>query len=514
MTKHVAIVGGGAAGWMTAAYLARMLTANSPGGVKITLIESEDIGTIGVGEGTFPSIRKTLQRIGIDESALICEANATFKQGVQFVNWKHGPDKPDDYLHPFQISDLPTGLQLLPYWLLGAAGDKAWDGVSTPQRRVVEAFRAPKLIGHDDYTGPLAYAYHFDAADFAKLLRRKAVALGVQHIIDTVHDVQMTDDGAIGAVVTGKHGNISADLYIDCTGFRAQLIGEALKSPFRSYQHQIFTDRAVAMQVPYANPDGPVPSATRAVAQTNGWIWDIGLGSRRGTGYVYSSSHCSDESAIDTLRKYIGPAAEGISPRKLKFEAGYRPVQWIKNCVSIGLSSGFIEPLEATGIGFVEVAALYVATLFAWDGPVDAGAEVFNRFMCRRYQNAIDFIKLHYALSARSDSDFWRDNRAPLTLSDDLKDRLDRWRHRIPDFVDVDLSVDIFTPANWQYVLYGMGYRTDLSARKGAYRFYDEARAAFAENLRQGEYALTALPSHRDILNQIRAGGSPASNAA
>lgn len=511
MVRQVVIVGGGTAGWMTAAYLGRMLSADMPGGVSIRLIESEEIGAIGVGEGTFPSIRKTLQRLGMDEASLVAKAGGTFKQGVQFVNWRHGPQTPDEYLHGFQINDQPSGLQLLPYWLLGAAGEREWAQVCTPQWRVVQDMRAPKQSEHADFDGPLAYAYHFDAVELAKLLKARALSSGVQHISDTVQSVNMSEDGSIRSVKTLKHGDIDADIFIDCTGFRARLIEGAMKSPFRSCRDQIFADRAVAMQVPYNRPDAPISSATVSTAQAHGWTWDIGLSTRKGIGYVYSSDHCSDDAAESLLRTYAGASAKDVSARFLKFEAGYRPVQWVKNCVSIGLSAGFIEPLEATGIGFIEVAALYLATLFPWDGPIDAGAATFNRFMRRRYENTVDFVKLHYAISKRNDSDFWLDNRNPSTLSDGLKDRLEQWRFRIPDYVDVDLSADIFTPANWQYVLYGMGYKTDLSARAKAYKFHDEARAAFAEVRRQGEYALTVLPKNRDLVSQVVAKQSDAS---
>ncbi len=509
MTKRLVIVGGGAAGWITACYLARMLSADLADGVQITLIESEDIGILGVGEGTFPSIRKVLNLIGLDESVLIRDAGATFKQGIRFLNWRHAPqtDAGDEYFHPFQNQSQETGLDLLPYWLLGVAGEARWADINTVQRRAVDACLAPKLITHENYAAPLGYAYHFDAVAFARVLRTRAIAQGVTHVVDTVDEVRLTDDGAIDCLVGRKSGEVRADLYVDCTGFRSQLIGQALGSPFKSYRDQLFVDRAVALQVPYDRPDAPIASCTISTAQENGWTWDIGLSARRGVGYVYSSAHTSDDRAEQVLRAHIGPASEGLPARILKFEAGFRPVQWRKNCVAIGLSAGFIEPLEATGIGFAEIAALTLSNLFPWSGDHETSARQFNHHMAQRYEHVIDFIKLHYCLSQRTDTAFWRDNCAPESISDGLKDRLDIWRHRPPSFLDVDLGHDIFTEHNWQYVLYGMGYRTDMSHRRGALRYFDEAREQFAELRRQGDNALRLLPRHRDLVDQVCAEG-------
>lgn len=509
VSKTVLVVGGGTAGWITAAYLAKVLAPKSADGIRVTLVESRDIGIIGVGEGTFPSIRKVLKRIGVDEADLIRECSATFKQGIRFVDWRYTPGqgKPDHYVHPFDVARAGGGLDLLPYWLLGCAGDVGWDAVSTVQRRVADDDRAPKLISHEDYGAPLNYAYHFDAAKLAALLRKTAIGLGVHHVVDTIDAVHLTPDGAIDSLTARDGGKMTADLYIDCTGFRAQLIGEAMKIPFGSRRSELFTDRAVAIQVPYDRPDAPIPSYTISSGQEAGWTWDIGLDERRGVGYVYSSDHTTDERAEAVLRAYIGPAADGLAARVLKFEPGYRQTQWRKNCVAIGLSAGFIEPLEATGIGFAEIAALNLSNLFPWAGPMETPAKQFNEMMAKRYDHVVDFIKLHYCLSERRDSDFWRDNVAASSMSDSLKERLERWRYRPPLFMDVDLNHDIFTEANWQYVLYGMGYKTDLTAQAGVYRYHDEARAEFAAIQRRGDYALTIMPKHRDLIAQVRQTG-------
>jgi tryptophan halogenase len=509
MKKRILIVGGGTAGWLTAGYLAKRLGADLPEGISITLVESRDIGILGVGEGTFPTIRRTLQTIGIDEAELIRRCGATFKQGTKLANWRHTPGPPghDHYSHPFQIAESPGGLELLPYWLLGLGGPENWDEVCGPQKKAADAHRAPKLPTHPDYAAPLNYAFHFDAVTLAAMLCDQGVANGVTHLIDRVTEVILSEDGAIGGVRTEAHGVLDADLYIDCTGFRAELIGKALGMKWRSCRDVLFCDSALAMQVPYADANAPIASYTISTAQDSGWVWDIGLDTRRGTGHVFSSAHTDDATAEARLRAYVGPAAAGLECRKFRFEAGYREINWHKNCVAIGLSSGFFEPLEATGIVFAEVAASMVANLFPWGGDYETSARQYNRIMCRRYERALDFIKLHYCISERRDSDFWRDNVADASIPDSLLELLDRWRFRPPNEIDIDPQIDIFPEASWQYVLYGMGWKTDLSARAGVYRFHDDARRAFAEAGRQADFAIANLPSNRDLVNWARTRG-------
>ena len=507
MVRKLIVVGGGTAGWVSAAYLARMLCADLADGIEITLVEAPDIGAIGVGEGTFPSIRKTLERLGIDERLVCTEASATFKQGIRFVDWARGSDQ---YYHLFEPAYRPEGPDLLPYWLLGEAGARSWSAARSVQAGVVDAMHGPKRADQGQYQGALAYAYHFDALAFAGLLRRHAVSLGVRHIADKVIDVRLSADGAIESLLTEANGEISGDLYIDCTGFRAQLIGKAMGIPFVSRRKELFVDRAVTLQQPYADPLRPLPSCTIAKAESAGWIWDIGLRHRRGVGYVYSSDHCTDEQAAKVLRGYAGTAVAETQFRLLKFEAGYRNVQWHRNCIAIGLSAGFIEPLEATGIGFAESAALLVAALFPWSGQMEIAASQFNAAMARRYGNVVEFIKAHYCLSQRRDSDFWIDNCRPETILDSLKDRLERWRYRMPDFVDIDYGHDTFVEDNWRQVIYGMGFRTDLTARRGALRHHDAARAAFGAMQHQAGKAIAFLPSHRNLVEEVCAARPPA----
>jgi len=510
MLKKILVVGGGTAGWLTANYLARTLNAAAPGGVEIQLVESADIGILGVGEGTFPSIRGTLSAIGIDEARFLRGATATFKQGIRFVDWVRSPGTPgaDHYFHPFSLpSQRAEGLELLPYWLLGAAPGNAFAQAATLQKRVVDASRGPKRSSDREYQGRLNYAYHFDAGHFAKLLAEHGREIGVRHCIATVEDVDLDEHGAIARVITREAGALSADLYIDCSGFRAALIGKALGSPFRSAKDVLFVDRAVAIQVPYARPDTPIPSYTISTAHEAGWTWDIGLHARRGVGYVYSTRHTDDTRAEQVLRNYIGPGADGLNARVLKFEAGFRPDQWHKNCVAVGLSAGFVEPLESTGIGLIEIAAYMIAHLLPADGDMTRVAKHFNAMMTTRYERIFDFIKMHYALSRRRDSSFWIDNTDPASVPDTLRDQLAMWRSRPPHRLDFLTDVEMFLPASWQYILYGMEFETDLTPMRAMYPHVDAARREFETLQAVAAHAVNDLPDHRALVEEICAGG-------
>lgn len=513
MAKRIIIVGGGAAGWLTAAYLTGPLAVGKPGGVEMTLVEAPDIPILGVGEGTFPSILKTLSRIGLDERDFIRASGATFKQGIRFDHWRHAPGQQgrDSYFHPFQSAQSPDEMALLPYWLLGHAGkDLGWDEAITVQKAVADQSRGPKTADGPQYDGPLRYAYHFDAMGFAAVLRDRAKALGVRHLIDKVEDVVLAEDGSIASLTARENRSLTADLYIDCTGFRAQLIGQALKAPFSSCRDSLFCDRAVAMPVPYDRPDESIASYTICAAQEAGWIWDIGLHARRGIGHVYSSAHTDDERAERVLRGYIGPKAEQGEVRIFRFEPGFRETPWVKNCVAVGLAGGFFEPLEATGIVTVEVAAVLIANLFPWGGDVETSARQFNRFMSRRYERIVDFLKLHYCLTKRTDSDFWRDNADPSTIPDSLRELLERWRFREPDATDFDMNYETFAETSWQFVLYGMGFETDISAKAAAFPHVEAARRRFGEIRKTAARAQWLLPTHRELVTAILRGNAGA----
>jgi glycine/D-amino acid oxidase-like deaminating enzyme len=509
---EILIVGGGTAGWLTAAYLAKVY-GQGPGCPRITLIESPDIGTVGVGEGTFPTLRITLQTLGIDEAEFLREADATYKQGIKFIDWLYTPrdGRHKHYLHPFDVPYPTEGAGLMPYWLLQdpAAREPYAEAVAF-QCAAANAHRAPKTMADGALGHRLNYAYHFDAGKFATLLTRRAVELGVRHLQGRVDEVSLNADGSIKSVTSPEHGELSADFFIDCTGFRARLIGQALKAPFKSVADHLLTDRAVALQTPYATPDAPIPSYTLSTAHEAGWTWDIGLGERRGIGYVYSSRHSSDERAIDLIRSYIGEAARGMEPRVIRFDTGYRSEPWVKNCVSIGLASGFFEPLEATGILLIEIAIGYLVDFLPRTGPLDVAARQYNALMEARNESILSFLKLHYCLNRR-DEPFWRDNADPATLPDRLADLLQMWKHRPPSRFDINEAIDPFPLCSYQYVLYGLDYATDIEAQRPSFPQVAAANRVFERVRNFGAYAARDLPDHRAFVTAVRAHGfSPA----
>ena len=502
---NVLIVGGGTAGWLTACFLAKTLGARgAAGGVGITLVESPEIGIIGVGEGTFPSIRGTLAAIGLDEARFVRECHATFKQGIRFENWVRpkGASGADHYFHPFSHpSQRPGAPELLPYWLrkLGGEGVPLAEAV-TMQKRVADAKRGPKRFGDGDFSGPMNYAYHFDAGRFAKLLAEHGRSLGVTHVLGTVERVALDGDGAIAGVHTREQGALHADLYIDCTGFRAALIGEALGSPFKKVDDVLFVDRALAMQVPYPREDTPIASYTISTAHEAGWTWDIGLQQRRGIGYAYSSRHSSDARAEQVLREYIGAPGDGLAARALTLNVGYREVQWVKNCVAVGLSAGFLEPLESSGIGLIETAAYLIGFLFPFNGRTEPVAATFNALMRGRYERVVDFIKLHYCLTQRRDSPFWTENADPRSIPASLQGKLDMWRARAPHRLDFVSDLEMYPTTSWQFILYGMEFETQLHASATEPARYGEACREFEAIAQMAARAEADLPSHRALV--------------
>jgi tryptophan halogenase len=515
--RSVLIVGGGTAGWMTANVLARHLGAGAPGGVQISLVESSQIGIIGVGEASFPSIRGTLAFIGLDEARFLRECEGTFKQGITFVDWLRPPGSPgaNHYFHPFSLpSQRPGAPELLPYWLMGQAGaGRAFAEATTLQKRLVDAGRGPKRASDGAFAGTMNYAYHFNAGRLATLLAGHGRSLGVRHLLGNVDRVQLDEHGAIAAVHTREGAELRADLYVDCTGFRALLIGATLGAPLRSAGDTLFNDRALALQVPYPSGDTPIASSTIASAREAGWIWDIGLQERRGVGYVYSSRHTSDERAEEVLREYVGTAAAGLVPNALKLNIGYRDRQWVKNCVAIGLSGGFIEPIESSGVGLIETAAFLLAFGFPFDGQFEPVARRYNDFMRGRYERIVDFVKMHYCLTRRTDTAFWVDNAAPASIPATLRELLDMWRWRTPNRLDFLTDLEMYQPASWQFVLYGMEYPTQLAAGAAAFPRAAEARREF-EMIRQlSQRALDDLPAHRALVERLCAGAEAPAGA-
>jgi len=509
--RRILIVGGGTAGWLTAAYLARHLRLAERSHLEVTVLESPEIGSVGVGEGTFPTIRNTLQFLGIDEARFIRDTAATLKQGIRFVDWAQAPasasatGQPREFFHPFEAPFFADDLNLVPYWLLqDEATRPPFAEAMTLQVRVAQAQRAPKRAGEAPYAAPLNYAYHFDSLKLARLLAERARELGVRHVEGTVTDVALDAAGAIAHLDTDRQQRFEAELYIDCSGFRAELIGRLPGSEFRPVRHQLFADRALACKLPLA-ADAVMESCTIATAHEAGWLWEIGLNGARGIGCVYSSRHLDDEGAARILRAYCGPGHEDLAFRSIPFEPGYRERQWLGNCVAVGLSAGFLEPLEATGLVLVEAAVGMIAEMLPHSGPIHAPARRFNELMRARFENIIGFLKLHYCLSRRPEP-FWRDNAAPASIPERLAGLLEEWRLRPPGRFDFALDTETFAFFNYQYVLYGMGFATDLGAGRDDFPRVDEAARAFAKIQRNASRAVADLPSHRALIRHVNAG--------
>ena len=504
--RRILIVGGGTAGWLTAAYLAKHLALSERSHLEVTVLESPEIGVIGVGEGTFPTIRTTLQFLGIDEKRFIRETSATFKQGIRFVDWAQAPAAGvhHEFLHPFEAPFYTEGTSLVPYWLLqDESGRVPFAQAVTLQERVALARRAPKRVHEAGYAGPLSYAYHFDAVKLARLLADRARELGVQHVEATLSGVVRDESGAIARIETLQHGAFQADLYVDCSGFRAEMIGDAPGAVFKSVRSQLFADRALACKLP-VDADAPMESCTIATAHEAGWTWEIGLNGSRGIGCVYSSDHMTDERAAEVLHDVVGAGRGDLVTRRIPFAAGWREKQWVRNCVAVGLSAGFLEPLESTGLVLIEAAVGMIAEMFPHGGPVEAPARRFNELMNARFDNIVNFLKLHYCVSRREEP-FWRDNAEAASVPERLAEFLEQWKYRPPGRFDFMLDTETFAFFNYQYILYGMGYCTDMSAARADFTQVDEAERLFAKIRRFGERAMADLPDHGALIRQINA---------
>ena len=505
--SKIVIVGGGSAGWLTAGLLASQLTGDSNAPIDITLVESPDVKTIGVGEGTWPTMRTTLKKIGITEAEFLTCCSASFKQGTKFVAWLSGRED-EYYYHPFSAPAGYGELNLASYWQEQKERVSFVDAVSV-QGHLCDRKLAPKQLATPDYAFVANYGYHLDAGQFAGLLQEHCTArLGVRHIRDHVTKINDSETGDIRSLSTASGTDIEGDLFIDCTGLRSLLLGEHYGIPFVSRAGSLFNDAALAVQVPYADSEDPIASQTTSTARPAGWIWDIGLQSRRGVGYTYSSAHTDDEAAFLTLRQYVratrGPAIDTLEPRKIRFEPGHRECFWHRNCVAIGMSAGFLEPLEASALVMVELAGQFIVEECpAKRTDMALVSKRYNKLFRYRWDRIIDFLKLHYLLSQRTDSAFWTDNRKQETIPDSLGERLELWRHRAPWLNDFPYQEEIFSAASYQYVLYGMGFDTRVRKNARHLAHSNAAQRFFVENQQAANRNIAGLPANRVLLNNI-----------
>ncbi len=509
--KRIIIVGGGTAGWITAGIIAaEHITANTENPIQITLIESTDIEPIGVGEGTWPSMRETLKTIGINEAEFLSQCDASFKQGSKFVNWIGTNNSNDSYHHPFTVPDDYFQVNLAPHWLLHGQ-EIPFDFAVTFQGKLCEHNLAPKQITSPEYTFIGNYGYHLDAGKFGRFLREHCTSkLGVDHIDDRVESVNLHKSGDVSSVQTKRHGEIEGDLFIDCTGLHGLLLDKTYGIPFVSCKDVLCNDSAIAVQVPYDQPDQNINSATLSTAVENGWIWDIGLQSRRGVGHVYSSAHCSDEQAEQTLIQYIqattnNTAVEQLQFKKLAINPGHREILWHKNAVAIGMSAGFIEPLEASAIAMIELSAKFISAQLPQNrATMDIIAKRFNHKFLDRWEQIIDFLKLHYVLSKRRDSQYWQECSSLENAPSRLKDKLALWQTQSPYTHDSLVTEELFPSASYQYIYYGMGGKTKVRLTQKIFNEKKRVNQIIHENNTKTNKLLSVLPSNRELLNKIR----------
>jgi hypothetical protein len=454
---------------MTASYLSMAFGDRA----KITLVESGQINTVGVGEATFSDIRHFFRYLKLDEREWMPACNATYKLAVRFENWR---EPGHHFYHPFEQLRTVEGFPLTDWWLHSPTTDR-FDKDCFVIASLCDAGRSPRHLDgslfEQDYvegeTGDSArntmadhqaeqfpYAYHFEASLLAKFLTGYSVKRGVRHLVDDVLDVTLDQRGWITGLITKQHGSLDGDLFVDCTGFRGLLINKALGEPFQSYQDTLPNDRAVALQVPLDMAERGIRPCTTATAQDAGWIWTIPLFGRVGTGYVYSSDYCDPETAERTLRAFAGPEAAEVPANHIRMRIGRNRNSWVNNCVAIGLSSGFVEPLESTGIFFIHHAIEQLVKFFPtteWDPNLRT---MHNRAIAHCMDGVREFLVLHYRGAKRADNDYWRDTKTR-TIPDSLAERLELWPSKLPDSETVFPYYHGLPPYSYNCVLLGTG---------------------------------------------------------
>ncbi|WP_248958354.1 tryptophan halogenase family protein [Sphaerisporangium perillae] len=468
MLKKVVIVGGGTAGWMTASYLRSAFGDR----ISVTVVESKRIATIGVGEATFSTVRHFFEYLGLREEDWMPKCNATYKLGIRFENWR---GKGHYFYHPFERLRVVDGFPLTDWWLHKKPSDR-FDRDVFLMAAICDAERSPRYLdgrlfeqeyveGREPGTSrttlldqgtQFPYAYHFDASLLAEFLAGYAKERGAAQVFDDVVDVGRDERGWITHVQTAEHGEIAGDLFIDCTGFRGLLINKTMEEPFISFQDMLPNDSAVALRVPVDMEKRGLRPCTTATAQDAGWIWTIPLFGRVGTGYVYAGDYCSPEEAERTLREFVGPEAEEAEANHIRMRIGRTRNPWVNNCVAIGLSCGFVEPLESTGIFFIQHGIEQLVKHFPaqeWDPELTAS---YNGVMADAIDGVREFLVLHYKGAARTDNAYWRDAKTR-TMPEGLAERIEQWRSKPPTPNTVFPRYHGFEAYSYLAVLLGMG---------------------------------------------------------
>ncbi|MET7395832.1 tryptophan halogenase family protein [Dactylosporangium sp. NPDC005572] len=512
MIRSVVIVGGGTAGWMTASYLKAAFGSR----IDVTVVESAQVSRIGVGEATFSTIRHFFDYLGLDEADWLPKCAGGYKLGIRFQNWR----RPDEHFyHPFERLRMVDGFSLAEWWL--ALGDRSvpFDRACFITSALCEAKRAPRMLDGSLFVagldGPLGrstlaeqraqfpYAYHFDADEVARYLTAHATRLGVRHVVDSVEHVALDERGWIEHVVTAGHGPIAGDLFVDCTGFRGLLINQALGTPFESFLDVLPNNRAVALRVPREDAVEMSPYTT-ATAMNAGWMWTIPLFRRNGNGYVYSDQFIDPEEAERELRAAVAPGRDDLPANHIRMRIGRNRDSWVNNCVAIGLSSAFVEPLESTGIFFIQHGIEQLVRHFPdqrWD---PATIAAYNERIARAVDGVKEFLVLHYRVARRDDTPYWKEakNRpAP----DGLDERLALAGSRLLDEETIYPSYHGFESYSWNAMNLGLGHVP--AEPPAALHHLDPARArAEFDRLRaEAREMVAALPSCYEYLAKLNA---------
>ena len=496
--RDIVIVGGGTAGWMTAAALSKTLRleAGSEEPYRILVVESDEIGIVGVGEATIPMIQRFNQVLGIDEDEFLRQTQGTFKLGIEFVNWGR---LGETYMHGFgQIGQDLWTVGFDQYWHklagLGQVDDLQPYSISRAAAKAGKFMRADAALGNSPLA-EIAHAFHFDASLYARYLRRLSEAAGVQRIEGRVVDWQLREgDGHVQALRLQDGRHVEGELFIDCSGFRGLLIEQALKTGYEDWTHWLHCDRAMA--VPCAPAGDPLPY-TRATARGAGWQWRIPLQHRIGNGLVYSSQHLSDDEAAATLLANLDgePLAD---PRPLRFTTGMRRLGWNRNVVAVGLASGFMEPLESTSIHLIQTAIARLLTFFPDRGFAAADRDEYNCQTRAEYESIRDFLILHYHQTQRDDTSFWRQCRTmavPASLQRKLA--LYRSRGRI-----VRENNELFAEVAWLQVMQGQGLRPQGHHALVELIALPEVEAYLAEVRAVIENCVAVMPTHAEFIGR------------
>ena len=451
--KNIVILGGGTAGWMTANLLQKKWRQR---GIQISVVESPDIGIIGVGEGSTPLLKEFFDSLEISESEWMPQCNATYKNGISFNDWSTVPGY-ESYFHPFPCSlDFATFGFLYKYTELRRKGA---DVLAHPNRFSLMAGLTERKLAPlpaENFPFHFQYGYHFDSVLIGKFLREKAKESGVSHIEATVEKVEQESDGSIKSLLLNTGQILSGDFFVDCSGFASILLQKTLKVPFVSFSENLFNDSAVAIPT---DIETEIPAETLSTALSNGWAWKIPLTNRFGNGYVFSSKYCSQDEAETELRSHLNILESDAEARHLKMKVGRVQETWAKNCVAVGLSQGFIEPLEATALQFVYSTIEQFSQALEEGNFSGKNRDEFNARMNANFEGVRDYIVLHYKTNSRSDSQYWIDNRENQKISDNLRAMIECW-YAIEDTQEALTRLNIgsyYSQRSWTCLLAGVG---------------------------------------------------------